>query len=61
MHGNVHQWCQDWGEDYPQKDVVDPQGPEAGLGRVLRGGDWMYAAPFSRSANRPAFEPHHRS
>ena len=30
MHGNVWQWCQDWYGDYPQKDVVDPQGPEKG-------------------------------
>ena len=30
MHGNVYQWCQDWYGNYPQIDVVDPQGPEKG-------------------------------
>ena len=38
MHGNVRQWCLDSYGDYPQKDLVDPQGPEKGTGRVLRGG-----------------------
>jgi formylglycine-generating enzyme required for sulfatase activity len=28
MHGNLWQWCQDWGGEYPQKDVLDPQGPD---------------------------------
>ena len=30
MHGNLWQWCQDWYGEYPQKHVVDPQGPEKG-------------------------------
>ena len=30
MTGNVWQWCQDWSGEYPQKDVVDPQGPKTG-------------------------------
>jgi formylglycine-generating enzyme required for sulfatase activity len=37
-HGNLFEWCQDWLGDYPQNDVVDPQGPDAGQYRVLRGG-----------------------
>jgi formylglycine-generating enzyme required for sulfatase activity len=50
MHGNVFQWCQDWLGDYPQKDVVDPTGPEKGELRVVRGGSWN--APPCRSACR---------
>ena len=59
MHGNVWQWCQDWLGDYPQKDVVDPQGPDTGLYRVLRGGSWNYSPQLCRSASRNRYEPGH--
>src|SRR5271168_4768618 len=55
MHGNVWQWCQDWhAGDYPEKDVVDPQGPETPPDhlRVLRGGSWYDDARYARSASR---------
>ena len=52
MHGNVCQWCQDRNGDYPQKDVVDPQGPEKGEKRVLRGGSWVNFPLYCRSACR---------
>ena len=47
MHGNVYEWVQDWyAEGYykqrPNPDS-DPQGPEIGETRVLRGGGcWDY-------------------
>jgi sulfatase modifying factor 1 len=59
MHGNVSQWCQDWYAEYPQKDLVDPLGPNAGRHRVLRGGAWINLPVDCRSAKRGCREPEH--
>jgi formylglycine-generating enzyme required for sulfatase activity len=56
-HGNLWEWCQDWRGDYPQNDVVDPQGPDAGQYRVLRGGSWNLSPVLCRSANRGGVGP----
>jgi formylglycine-generating enzyme required for sulfatase activity len=61
MHGNVWQWCQDWHGDYPQKDMVDPQGPENGERRVLRGGSWYFYPEHCRSADRSRHVPGRRT
>jgi formylglycine-generating enzyme required for sulfatase activity len=60
MHGNVWQWCQDIYGDYPQKDVADPQGPDKGEIRVLRGGSWNDGPENCRSACRGRGGPGHR-
>jgi formylglycine-generating enzyme required for sulfatase activity len=60
MHGNVWQWCQDWSGVYPQKDVVDPQGPEKAELRVLRGGSWHSLPQNCRSACRLGSGPGNR-
>jgi sulfatase modifying factor 1 len=52
MHGNVLQWCQDWYGEYPQKDIIDPRGPDTGTHRVVRGGSWHYGPGICRSAYR---------
>ena len=54
MEGNVAEWCQDWGaEDYyassPQRD---PQGPDSGQSRVVRGSSWDSIEGFVRVADR---------
>ncbi|MBR2982999.1 MAG: formylglycine-generating enzyme family protein [Kiritimatiellae bacterium] len=66
MHGNVHEWCLDWlstGDDYRATFAadwkeggvtVDPVGPSSGTSRVVRGGDYFYAATYARSACRAA-------
>ncbi len=52
MHGNVWEWCHDWLGNYPQRDVVDPQGPDAGRHHGLRGGSWNDKPQYCRSAFR---------
>jgi formylglycine-generating enzyme required for sulfatase activity len=66
MHGNVHEWVQDWyAEDYYQDSPNrDPRGPDAVAGwfphRVLRGG-CCGAALLARSAYRRGATPGSRS
>ena len=59
--GNVFEWCSDrWEDNYsvPKSGVrVDPQGPEKGDYRVIRGGGWDDSARYVRAAYRSGLEP----
>ena len=54
MHGNTYEWCSDWyGEDYYKNSPeVDPQGPQDGMHRVCRGGNYYMLSWRCRSASR---------
>ena len=54
MTGNVWERCQDWHDAkwYARSPVEDPQGPETGATKVVRGGAWHYFDLHCRSAYR---------
>ena len=62
MHGNVWEWVQDrYDEEYYSRSVrEDPQGPESGLGRVIRGGHFGHIDGV-RSAYRQFYPSGSRS
>jgi formylglycine-generating enzyme required for sulfatase activity len=61
MHGNIMEWCCDWyGEFYYQTcqdEIENPQGPNDGISKVLRGGAWQFGAEATRSAYRNSSAP----
>jgi formylglycine-generating enzyme required for sulfatase activity len=44
MVAQVWQWCSDWYDPsyYQRSSLKNPQGPESGTLKVLRGGSWFH-------------------
>ena len=55
--GNVYEWCWDWEGSYGRSAVLDPEGPNSGSLRVLRGGSWASLARDVRAAYRLWYHP----
>jgi len=54
MAGNVWEWVADWYDSgyYARSPDRNPQGPDSGSARVLRGGSWYGSGWFVRTADR---------
>lgn len=61
MHGNALEWCADWYGAYRTDAQIDPQGPDSGEGRVVRGGGWFLDAAGCQPAARMMGDPSKRN
>jgi formylglycine-generating enzyme required for sulfatase activity len=60
MLGNAWQWCQDRCEKLNTSPSQDPQGPNFGILRLMRGGSWFNGDLTIRAAARDDDETNHR-
>ena len=57
---NVWEWTSEYyhrGETYQEQESPDPQGPETGLWKTLRGGSFMNLPSYCSCTHREPAEP----
>jgi formylglycine-generating enzyme required for sulfatase activity len=59
MSGNLFEWVSDWysWDYYRQGRNENPQGPDSGKDKVLRGGSWASGLDAARAAYRYSYSP----
>ena len=60
MSGNVWEWCSDYFGKYPNKFAHNPQGPNFGSSKVVRGGSYNYSPEYCAATSRSNYPPYVR-